>query len=161
VYESLLSIKATTTAAAEAASSAMARRSTTSPTPTTASEPSTASATPSTIGEPATSTTTGKPTPSTASREAPATPASSPTSLLHTRALGCLGLGEEALQGEELVGADEDLVALFKGGSDDAFAGLHGEMKQVDGPKDLVDLADEREAIGELREVEHGGFNRQ
>lgn len=60
--------------------------------------------------------------------------------------LGCsrwgLGPGQELLEREELLRADEELVAWLEAGRLDALAGFYGEVYLVDGAEDLVDLAD-------------------
>ena len=61
-----------------------------------------------------------------------------------------LRLGKEALDGEELVAADVDLVTLIEAARDHALLHLDGEVHLVDRPEDLVDLADD----GLVREVD-------
>lgn len=62
----------------------------------------------------------------------------------HTLAADDLGLGEEALEGEELIGGDKDLVVGLERGGDHAVLELDGEVELVHGAQDLVDLADLR-----------------
>ena len=67
-----------------------------------------------------------------------------------------LGLGQELLEGEELVAANVDLVASLEAGGVDAITGLDGEVDLVQRAEDLVDLADLRLVLEENRGVEVG-----
>lgn len=67
-----------------------------------------------------------------------------------------LGLGQELLEGEELVAANVDLVAGLEAGGVDAVAGLDGEVDLVQRAEDLVDLADLRLVLEEDGGVEVG-----
>jgi hypothetical protein len=67
-----------------------------------------------------------------------------------------LRLGQELLEGEELVAANVDLVARLEAGGVDAVAGLDGEVDLVQRAEDLVDLADLRLVLKEDRGVEVG-----
>ena len=67
-----------------------------------------------------------------------------------------LRLGQELLEGEELVAANVDLVAGLEAGGVDAVAGLDGEVDLVQRAEDLVDLADLRLVLEEDRGVEVG-----
>lgn len=69
-----------------------------------------------------------------------------------TLATNDLGLGEEALEGEELIRGDEDLVVNLEGGGNHAVLELDGEVELVHGTQDLVDLAD----LGLVLEVDGG-----
>ncbi|KAI6747579.1 hypothetical protein HG530_015812 [Fusarium avenaceum] len=62
----------------------------------------------------------------------------------------------ELVEGQKLLGADEELVALLERGGLDAFGGLDGEEDLVDGAEDLVDLADSRLVLEEDLGVEVG-----
>lgn len=53
------------------------------------------------------------------------------------------GLRQEAVEGEQFVAADVELVALLEGGGNDAVLRLHGEVDLVHGAEDLVDFADD------------------
>ena len=46
------------------------------------------------------------------------------------------------LERQELVTADEELVAVLEGSCDDTLLGLDGEVDLVDGAEDLVNFAD-------------------
>ncbi|KAB8532579.1 hypothetical protein FH972_025524 [Carpinus fangiana] len=110
---------------------------------------------------PSSSTTIAKPTSSTSETTASPAPtsvteaaASTTTAAAHRAAArctacalrlgtgGCLWFGQEALEREEFVAADVELVASLEGGGDNAFLGLDGEEGLVDGAEDLVDFAD-------------------
>ena len=67
-----------------------------------------------------------------------------------------LRLGQELLEGEELVAANVDLVARLEAGGVDTVAGLDGEVDLVQRAEDLVDLADLRLVLEEDRGVEVG-----
>lgn len=121
----LLSIEATTTTAAATTET------TTGPTTTTTTATSSEAATASTTAPSATPTTTGR-----------ATASSTTSCLLHTGSLRGLGLGKEALEGQELVATNKDLVVGLERSGDDALRDFDGKMKLVDGAEDLVDLAD-------------------
>ena len=69
-----------------------------------------------------------------------------------------LGLGQELLEGEELVAANVDLVASLEAGGVDAITGLDGEVDLVQRAEDLVDLADLRLVLEEDRGVEVRDF---
>jgi hypothetical protein len=69
-----------------------------------------------------------------------------------------LRLGQELLEGKELVAANVDLVASLEAGSVDAVTGLDGEVDLVQRAEDLVDLADLRLVLEEDRGVEVGDF---
>ena len=62
----------------------------------------------------------------------------------HTYAARNLGLGQEPLDGEELLSGDVDLVALLEGARDHALAHLDGEVNLVDRAKDLIHTANDR-----------------
>ena len=69
-----------------------------------------------------------------------------------------LGLGQELLEGQELVAANVDLVAGLEAGGVDTVAGLDSEVDLVQRAEDLVDLADLRLVLEEDRGVEVGDF---
>lgn len=69
-----------------------------------------------------------------------------------------LGLGQELLEGEELVAANVNLVASLEAGGVDAVAGLDGEVDLVQRAEDLIDFADLRLVLEEDRGVEVGNF---
>lgn len=98
----------------------------------------------------------------TAPRSATAARAAGTTSTSRLLDLGRtgvgLGLGQELLEGKELVAADVDLVAGLEAGGVDAVTGLDGEVDLVQRAKDLVDLADLRLVLEEDRGVEVGNF---
>jgi len=87
-------------------------------------------------------TSTAAPGAATTTTTAGASSAASRLGLLGTT--DDLGLGKEALEGEELLAANEDLVAIAEASGDDAGLGLDGEVDLVNGAENLVDLADER-----------------
>lgn len=69
-----------------------------------------------------------------------------------------LGLGQELLERQQLLGGNVELVALLEGGGLDALGGLDGEEDLVDGAEHLVDFADGRLVLEEDLGVEVGDF---
>lgn len=180
---------ATTTTAAATAGETAATTATTTPREAAAA---TATATPAetttaAAGE-ATTTPAGETTAAAAREAATAatagtasgtatTTSTTTASLLHLGGAENLGLGEETLEREELLGADENLVAGLKGSSDDAGLGLDGEVDLKEGgvlircalvhvsegsthlverTEDLIDLADGGLVLEEDLSVEMG-----
>lgn len=67
-----------------------------------------------------------------------------------------LGPGQELLEREELLGANEELVAGLERGGLDALGRFYGEVDLVDGAEHLVDLADGRLVLEKDLRVEVG-----
>ena len=115
--------------------------------------------TPAATPRSATATTSGS---TTTSRGATATGTTGTASTSRLLDLGRTGvglrLGQELLEGEELVAANVDLVARLEAGGVDAVAGLDGEVDLVQRAEDLVDLADLRLVLEEDRGVEVGNL---
>jgi hypothetical protein len=148
------------TAAAEATTTAAAATATETAATTASASRETAAATAATESA-TTATASGETTGTTAAAASTSTTAPGLLDLGSSRR--GLGLGQELLEGEELLAADEELVAGLEAGGLDAVAGLDGEVDLVDGAEDLVDLADGRlvleEDLGvEVRDLWVGGL---
>jgi hypothetical protein len=69
-----------------------------------------------------------------------------------------LGLGQELLEGKELVAANVNLVTSLEAGSMDAITRLDGEVDLVQRAENFIDLADLRLVLEENRGIEVGDF---
>lgn len=148
------------TAAAEATTTAAAATATETAATTASASRETAAATAATESA-TTATASGETTGTTAAAASTSTTAPGLLDLGSSRR--GLGLGQELLEGEELLAADEELVAGLEAGGLDAVAGLDGKVYLVDGTEDLVHLADGRlvleEDLGvEVRDLWVGGL---
>ncbi|KAI3478185.1 hypothetical protein L1887_59914 [Cichorium endivia] len=160
----LVAAATTATAAESTASATSATTTARESTATSAAESTTASAATSASEAAAAatreSTTASAAETATASWCAAAPCATSRSASCTALLLGCLcqrfRLGQESLDGQQLLARDEHLVFWLERSGHHARVHLDGEVDLVDGSKDLIDLADLRLVL-EAIESWHGG----